>query len=259
MKEIITKIKCLVNTPLSVLDVFISTLYNFNSDRKKGNYMPRTYTQRKPEEYNLFRTVFTWITCNLVYGLYYKLACNLKVMGKENVPKKGFYIVASNHVSAVDPFLMVYATGRPIAYMAKKELFESKTGRFFLNLLGAFAVNREKLEVSTIKTAIGIKKTNWLLGLFPQGTREIDGNMEHISRGFAAIAKTTKSDIIPVAITGATKEERKPFRGNMKIKIGKPIAYRENTQEMIDIWINAVSELSKEEGLKENESKEAVS
>lgn len=209
--------------------------------------MSRNYTQRKPSEYNLFRTVFTWLTCNLVYGLYYTLFCNLKVIGRQNVPKKGFFIVASNHVSAIDPFLVVFAIRRITAYMAKKELFETRAGRIFLNLLGAFAVNREKLEVSTIKTAIAIKQTNWVLGLFPQGTREIDGNMEHISRGFAAIAKITKSDILPVKITGATKEERKPFKGNMKIIIGKPIPYNDDTYKMVDLWIKQMSELDKGE------------
>lgn len=215
--------------------------------------MTRNYSQRKPSEYNLFRTIFNWITCNLVYGLYYRIACNLKVEGKENVPKKGFLIVAANHVSAVDPFLVVHAVGRPIAYMAKKELFTSKWGSFFLNLLGAFAVNREKLEVSTIKTAVGIKNTNWLLGLFPQGTRESDGNMDNITRGFAGIAKMTKSDILPVAITGARKEDRHPFSGNIKIKIGKPISYMEDTHEMVKIWIKTMSELSCEEGKKDAE------
>ncbi len=206
--------------------------------------MPRNYAQRKPSEYNLFRRIFLWLTCVMVYGTYYKFACNLKVEGRENVPKKGFCIVASNHMSAVDPFLMVYAVNRPIAYMAKKELFYSKIAAFFLDLLGAFAVNREKFEVSTFKTAVGIKNTNWLLGLFPQGTREIDGNMNNVSRGFAALAKSTKSDILPVAITGAAKNERKFFRGQIKIKIGKPIPYMEDTHKMVELWIKKIAELS---------------
>ncbi len=206
--------------------------------------MQRNYSQRKPSEYNRFRTAINWITCTLVYGLYYRIVCNMKIEGRENVPKDKFCIVASNHVSAVDPFLVVCAVGRPVAYMAKKELFESRTARFFLDMLGAFAVNREKLEVSTIKTAIGIKQTKWLLGLFPQGTRETDGNMDNIARGFTGIAKLTKSDILPVCITGAVKEERRPFRGHIKIKIGKPIPYMEDNQKMIDIWIKSMSELS---------------
>lgn len=85
--------------------------------------MSRNYSQRKPSEYNFFRKIFTMITCTCVYGLYYKVACNLKIEGRENIPKKGFFIVASNHVSAVDPFLVVDAVQRPIAYMAKKNFW----------------------------------------------------------------------------------------------------------------------------------------
>ena len=209
--------------------------------------MARNYAQRKPSEYNLFRRIFIWLTCNCVYGFYYRIVSHLRVEGRENVPKKGFYIVASNHISAVDPFLIVHAVGRPIAYMAKKELFDKKISSFFLDFLGAFAVNREKLEVSTFKTAVAIKNTDWLLGLFPQGTRERDGNMDNVSRGFAALAKATKSDIIPVAISGATRDERRPFHGNIKIRIGKPIPYMDDTHEMIRIWINKLSELLDED------------
>lgn len=184
-----------------------------------------------------------WITCNLVYGLYYRVAFGLSIEGRENVPKNGFCIVASNHVSAIDPFLVACAVNRRIAFMAKMELFEKKIMRFFLDILGAFAVNREKLAPSTIKTAHTIKQTNWLLGIFPQGTRERDDNMENINKGFASFAKTLKCDIIPVGISGASKEKRKPFKSKMKIKIGKPIKYTDNVEEMIKLWSIKVMEL----------------
>ena len=243
---IITEFFCPVNlTLLFLMFSFLSVrivVINF-----QGEYMSKNYSQRKPSEYNWFRKFFTMLTCAFPYAFYYKITSNLKIEGRENVPKKGFYIVASNHVSAVDPFLIVNAVGRPIAYMAKKELFEKGIMRFFLDWLGAFAVNREKVEVSTFKTAVGIKETDWLLGLFPQGTRQRDGNMDNISRGFATIAKTAKADIIPVAILGATRDERRPFHGNMKIKIGKPIPYMNDVQALINLWLEKLSELMKEE------------
>ena len=180
---------------------------------------PRSYTHREPKEFNKIRAFFQWLTCSVVYGGYYKVACGLKIYGRENVPKKGFFIVASNHMSAIDPFLIIAAIRRPIAYMAKKELFEKPVSRFFLDLLGAFAVNREKLGVSTIKTALGIKKTNWVLGLFPQGTRETDGNMDNITRGFAGISKTLKCDILPVAITGALKRIENHLRAKLQLEL----------------------------------------
>lgn len=106
--------------------------------------MRESYTKRDPKEYNKARGFFQWLTCRVVYGTYYRVACGLKITGRENVPKDKFFIVASNHVSAIDPFLIVDATGRHVAFMAKQELFERPVAKFFLDLLGAFAVNRER-------------------------------------------------------------------------------------------------------------------
>ncbi len=207
--------------------------------------MKKNYQKRSSKEYNFLRGIFQRITCSLVYGTYYRLVYNLKVEGRENVPKKGFFIVASNHVSAIDPFLVIDAIQRNVAYMAKVELFQNKIARFFLDILGAFAVDRAKLSVSTIKTVIGLKQTGWCLGIFPQGTREKDGHIENVNKGFASFAKTLKCDILPVAITGMTKDERKPFRGKMKIIIGKPIPYNDNPEEMMKHWSQTIAELSK--------------
>jgi len=206
--------------------------------------MTRNYQKRSAKEYNFLRGLAQWIACNLIYGLYYKIAFGLKVEGRENVPKKGMIIVASNHVSAIDPFLVAYAVNRRVAFMAKVELFEKKIMRFLLNILGAFAVDRNKLSVSTIKTVIELKNTSWCLGIFPQGTRERDGNMDNINKGFASFAKTLKCDILPVSITGASKNQRKLFKSNMKIKIGQPIPYSENIDEMITAWSEKILELS---------------
>lgn len=206
--------------------------------------MSRNYQKRNSKEYNKIRGILQWITCTLVYGTYYRIVYNLKIEGRENVPKKGFFIVASNHVSAIDPFLVIDAIQRHVAYMAKVELFKNPFARFFLNILGAFAVDRAKLSVSTIKTVISLKQTDWCLGIFPQGTRETDGNMDNVNRGFASFAKTLKCNILPVSITGVTKDQRKVFRGKMKIKIGKPIPYNEDTEKLIELWSREIKELS---------------
>ncbi len=213
--------------------------------------MKRDYQKREAKEYNLFRSVFQWLTCTLTYGFFYRVVFGLRIVGLENVPKKGFCIVAANHVSAIDPFLVAHAIKRPVAYMAKIELFEKKVMRFFLDLLGAFAVDREKLAKSTIKTVHEIKKTKWLFGIFPQGTRERDDNMENVTKGFASLAKTLKCDILPLALIGMAKDKRKAFGRKMMIKIAPPIKYNENIEEMIKSWTAIVTKMIKEE---ENES-----
>ncbi len=207
--------------------------------------MRTNYQKREAKEYNWFRGFFQWLTCS-TFGIYYKVAFNLKIYGRENVPKKGFFIVASNHVSANDPFMVIHAIKRHTAYIAKIELFEKKIMRFFLDWLGAFAVDREKLSMSTVKTAHALKQTGWPLGIFPQGTREQEGSFENINKGFATFAKTLKCPILPVAISGGSKDVRKPFRSKMIIKIGKPIPYSENIDETVKKWSNTVNNMIKE-------------
>lgn len=205
--------------------------------------MVRKYTKREPKEFNWFRAVFQRITTRWVYGTYYRISNNFKIEGKENIPKDKFFIVASNHVSAIDPFLICDAINKPIAYMAKIELFHKPICRLFMDLLGAFAVNRDKLDVSTIKTALGLKHTKWKLALFPEGTRQETLTIESVSKGFAFLAKSLKCDILPVGISGAKKDERGHFRNKLTIKIGKPIPYNENIEEMLGDWVLAVNQL----------------
>ena len=128
--------------------------------------------------------------------------------------------------------------------MAKKELFENPFMRWWLNWLGAFAVDREKLGVSTIKTVKAIKNTGWVLGIFPQGTRQEPGKIGHISKGFASLAKTTKCGILPVGITGTQEVKTIPFTGKIIVNIGELIPCSDNPEEMADKWIEAIQKLT---------------
>lgn len=208
--------------------------------------MIRNYAQRKPEEYNWFRKFFQWLVTSVGYANIYRISCGYKVLGRENLPKNEFYIIASNHISAVDPFLMCDTANKPVAFMAKKELFETFWSALYMDFLGAFEVDREKLQVSTIKTALGIKKTDWVLGLFPQGTRENVENMnlENVNRGFAGMAKTLKCPVVPVGILGASHDERHAKGTRMIFNIGEPIPYKEDTEEMVKLWSERVHELT---------------
>lgn len=208
--------------------------------------MKKNYSQRKPEEFNRVKQFFQWLVTSVGYANIYRISCGYKVLGRENLPKEGFYIVASNHISVVDPFLMCDAINKPVAFMAKKELFETFWSALYMDLLGAFEVDREKLQVSTIKTALGIKKTNWVLGLFPQGTRASIENMnlENINRGFAGMAKTLKAPVVPVGILGASHDERHCKATRMIFNIGEPIPYNDNTEEMVKIWSEEIHRLT---------------
>lgn len=206
--------------------------------------MAKKFSKRTRREFNFWRAFFQRLVCNWTFGLYIRIMYRLEVIGNKNFAKDKSFIVAGNHISAKDPFIMIQALRTPVAYMAKEELFEKFFSRLLMDWCGAFAVNRDKLEVSTIKTALSIKDTKWKLGLFPQGTRVLNGKIEKVSKGFASLAKATKSDILPVAIIGADKNVKIPFTGKIVVKIGDLIPYSDNIDEMVEKWCKAISELT---------------
>ena len=206
-----------------------------------------TFSKRDAKTYNKFRTMFQWITCHLCFGSFIRLMYDYSVEGRENIPEHGKFIVAANHISGRDPFLLPLALNLPIAFMAKEELFEKFFSRTLMDFCGAFAVRRDKVEVSTIKTALNIKNTNWMLGLFPQGTRDSSQKVEKITKGFASFAKATKTGILPVAIIGTDQKPKWPFSPKLTVKIGKIIPYSDNIDDMMKQWCDSISQMTGKE------------
>lgn len=202
------------------------------------------YSKRTEKDYNAFRKFCQYMVCCFFFGGFIKCTYDLKVIGKEKIPKNSRFLVAANHISGRDPFLLPFALNLPIAFMAKEELFENFFSRVIMDYCGAFAVKRDKVAVSTIKTALSIKNTDWILGIFPQGTRDASQNVEKITKGFATFAKATKSDILPVAIIGSDRKPKWPFGNELVIKIGELIPYSEDIDDMMNQWCAVISDLT---------------
>ena len=205
---------------------------------------PKNYSNRPVETFNFWRSLFQILVCKFFYMIRLKLVYRLKVEGLENVPKDNAYIVCPNHLSTLDPPLVAAVLPRRVSFMAKKELFDIRFLRWWIDWLGAFAVNRESLGPSTIKTVMNIKKSEWVFGIFPQGTRGEPGTISNISKGFAGLAKITKCAILPVGIIGTNEVKRLPFSGQIVVKIGKPIPYSDDTDNVVAEWIKAIQELT---------------
>lgn len=204
----------------------------------------KNYTKRTADEYNIWRTIFQFIICRIFYMIRLKLVYRLKVEGLENIPKNNEYIVCPNHLSTLDPPMIAAILPRRVSFMAKKELFDIPFIRWWIDWMGTFAVNRESLGPSTIKTVMEIKKSKWVFGIFPQGTRGVPGTISGVTKGFAGLAKITKCAVLPIGIVGTEKATHIPFSGNVIVKIGKPIPYSENPDEVVEKWIEAIQELT---------------
>lgn len=199
---------------------------------------------REQKFFNKWRRYFQFVITHIFYMIRLKLVYRLEVYGKENIPTGNEYIVAPNHLSTLDPPMIASILPRPVAFMAKKELFVNPFMRWWLDWLGSFAVDREKLSVSTIKTVLKIKKTDWVFGIFPQGTRQAPGVISDIAKGFASLAKQTKCGILPIGFIGTHESRFRPFSGKIIIKIGELIPYSDNVDEMVEKWIQAIQELT---------------
>ena len=204
----------------------------------------KQYSVRKASQFNNWRRLFQFLVCKIGYMVRLKLVYRIEINGLENVPKDNNYIVCPNHLSTLDPPLMVAVMPRSVAFMAKKELFDIPFLRWWIDWLGAFAVNRESLGPSTIKTVQQIKDSNWVLGMFPQGTRGVPGEIKGITKGFAGLAKLTKCNILPVGITGTNEVKRLPFTGKIIVNIGKIIPYDKNPDVVKDKWIEEIQKLT---------------
>lgn len=205
----------------------------------------KNYAKRDVKEYkNIFRKSFYLFVTKVLYNIYFRLVYRLEIHGKENIPKHNQFIVAPNHLSTLDPPLIGTVMPFCTSFMAKQELFKIPVLKTFLDYLGAFAVNREHLCPSTIKTAKAICKTDWILGLFPEGTRSIEGTISTINKGFATLAKATKCGILPVGIVGTNAKKYLPFSGKIIVKVGELIPYDDNLNKMIDMWIESIQNLT---------------
>ncbi len=152
-----------------------------------------------------------------------KVFYRMKVKGLENLPKDENYIIVSNHLGMIDCFAIATMFKQKIYFMAKKELFNKKLKAKFIRWLGGIPVDREKLDITTIKECFKTLKNGDILVVFPEGTRnkkadEID--LLPLKGGANLIAFKTNSKIVPVGMA----KKYKVFRKNY-MYVGEPFDY----------------------------------
>jgi 1-acyl-sn-glycerol-3-phosphate acyltransferase len=149
----------------------------------------------------------------------------MRVEGAGHVPAGGPVILASNHRSNMDPVLLASAVRRPVAYMAKVELFVWPLG-WILRLIGQFPVQRGGIDREALRRTSAVLAQGWVLGLFPEGTRG-DGSFASVHPGLAYILLRERCPVLPVAIFGTERVRRRfgwlPFASPVRIVIGPPI------------------------------------
>lgn len=180
--------------------------------------------------------------------VYCKIVYRIKIVGKENVPKKEALIFCGNHRTYLDPPLIVATAGRNMRFMAKEELRKNPLFPILGNLFEIICVKRDSKDITAMKEALRTLKSNGAIGIFPEGTRNgFDKNDGKIKNGAAYMALKTGAKVLPIGIVGPSK----PFTKNAII-YGKPLDFSEYTKEkkIEKEDEDRVSEIIKEEILK---------
>lgn len=164
----------------------------------------------------------------LLFRIIFKLFVRTKVYGAEYVPAEGAVVVASNHESMLDMFLIGYRVPRKIKWMAKEELFKNKLFGKLLRSLGAYPVKRGARDVSAARTTKELLEQGDIIGIFPQGTRAKGRDPKQLPAkpGFVRFAVDGNAMIQPVAIWGKIR-----LFGKVYVRFGEPFSAREKLGE----------------------------
>ncbi|MET7983594.1 MULTISPECIES: lysophospholipid acyltransferase family protein [unclassified Streptomyces] len=172
----------------------------------------------------------------VLLGPLLRLVFRPRIEGLEHIPSSGPAIVAGNHLSFADHFLMPAILKRRITFLAKAEYFTGPgiKGRLtaaFFRSIGQIPVDRSGKEAgqAAIREGLGVLSKDELLGIYPEGTRSHDGRLYKGKVGVAVMALRAEAPVIPCAMIG-TFEAQPPGRKLPRIhpvviRFGKPLDF----------------------------------
>lgn len=167
-----------------------------------------------------------------IFKLYLLLWHRLRICGAKNIPDEGGVLLASNHASFIDPPVVgVGYRGRPVHFMARDTLWDSKFGNWWMNKVGCIPVSRGTGDLRALKTTIQLLKEGKAVSIFPEGTRTEDGELQEAKGGIGFIIEKSGCSVVPAYIDGSYRAYPKgaKFIKPLKVSIsyGKPITPEE--------------------------------
>jgi 1-acyl-sn-glycerol-3-phosphate acyltransferase len=182
-----------------------------------------------------FAKSFVWKVLNPIY--------RFDIQGLEHFPETGGILICTNHIDALDPPVVGITAPRPVHFMAKEELFNAPVLKPLLPKLNAFPVKRGLSDREALRRAIAILKGGNVMGLFPEGTRSKNGELQKGFSGAGFFALKGDADVVPCAIIGPYKAFKR-----LKVVYGEPIPmqpYRDRKASADEVTTVIMSHIQK--------------
>lgn len=171
--------------------------------------------------------MFLYRFFRLILAFLFKLFFHLEVRGKAFIPRKGGFVLASNHTSLLDPMLLGVACPRLLNFAAKDSLFSNRYFGQLIRWCGAFPIKRSTADLAAVRESVSRLKHNMGLVVFPEGTRSANGQIQDIKHGFILLAKKAHVPIVPVWISGSGRALSKGRKVISLVKVrvifGQPV------------------------------------
>ena len=197
--------------------------------------------------------------------LFLKTYMGFRVYGQEKIPKKGAFILASNHVSHLDPPAMSAASPRRLRFMARRTLSDNWLFRQVVGRCNLILVNRDKGDIGAMKAAIRLLKSGKAIFLFPEGTRSETGEMLEAQPGIGYLSLITGAPIVPAYVKGTDKALPKGAKSIIRTpvsvyigdmidpkKLGLPSDKKEAAQKLADHVAEEIKRLGESEEVKKS-------
>jgi 1-acyl-sn-glycerol-3-phosphate acyltransferase len=208
--------------------------------QQQKQVQPEKPAKAKKPEKNLYEPYDTptilWNTIRAVARVLFAILLNVRILGRKNLPARGPFIVASNHLSWTDvPLIPAYLPYKVVS-MAKEEAFHSNIG-WMVRFMSAFPVKRGEGDRQSIRAAGEQLKQGKVLLMFPEGTRSKTRTLAKGHAGLGMIALRSGVPVVPVAVWGS-EHALKKFRPRVTIAYGPPMILKPRgtkiTREDID-------------------------
>ncbi|MDR1240144.1 MAG: 1-acyl-sn-glycerol-3-phosphate acyltransferase [Treponema sp.] len=178
---------------------------------------------RKPVARMMYRIAQGWALMMITFT-----GCKMTVTGREHIPKKGGVCFVSNHGSIFDIVLHLAYDGRPIGFIAKKELAYIPFLNMWIHLLGGLFIDRKNIRraVKTINRGIARIKAGGAMIIFPEGHRSRGQGLLPFRPGALKLATQSGAPIVPVALAGSYDVFERQYRlqpGPVGVHFGEPI------------------------------------